>query len=169
MKREFPSAVSYNRFVELGKRVFFKLVFFLKLYAFGRCTGISFVDSTMIPVCHNLRRYANKLFADRGYIPPKLFESLFDDGIHLVHGIRTGMKNRLMSFYDRMMLGKRFIIETINDLLKNKAQLVDSGHRSIANFLVNPVAVLGAYCFFENKPEALWGYYVEESKQLTFC
>lgn len=35
---------------------------FLKLYAFGRCTDISFVDSTMILVCHNLRRYANKVF-----------------------------------------------------------------------------------------------------------
>jgi len=30
------------------------------LGAFGRCTGITFVDSTMI--CHNLRRYANKVF-----------------------------------------------------------------------------------------------------------
>ncbi|BAR48652.1 transposase [Tannerella forsythia] len=24
--------------------------------------GINFVDSTMIPVCHNLRSYANKVF-----------------------------------------------------------------------------------------------------------
>ena len=62
MKHDFPKAVSYNRFVELEQRVFFKPVFFLKLFAFGRCTGISFVDSTMIPVCHNPRRYANKVF-----------------------------------------------------------------------------------------------------------
>ena len=62
LRRDFPDAVSYNRFVELESRVFFKLTFFLKLYAFGRCSGISFVDSTMIPVCHNLRRYANKVF-----------------------------------------------------------------------------------------------------------
>ena len=54
--------VSYNRFVELESRVFFLLMFFLNLGAFGRCTGITFVDSTMIPVCHNLRRYANKVF-----------------------------------------------------------------------------------------------------------
>ena len=60
--QDFPDAVSYNRFVELESRVFFKLMFFLKLYAFGRCSGISFVDSTMIPVCHNLRCYANKVF-----------------------------------------------------------------------------------------------------------
>ena len=33
------------------------------LYAFGKCTGITFVDSTMIPVCHNVRRYFNKVFS----------------------------------------------------------------------------------------------------------
>ena len=63
LKRDFPDAVSYNRFVELESRVFFKMMFFLNLHSFGRCTGITFVDSTMIPVCHNLRRYANKVFA----------------------------------------------------------------------------------------------------------
>ena len=62
MKSYFPNAVSYNRFVELESRVFFPLMFFLDLLAFGRCTGTTFVDSTMIPICHNLRRYANKVF-----------------------------------------------------------------------------------------------------------
>ena len=58
IKSYFPKAVSYNRFVELESRVFFQIMFFLNIGAFGRCTGITFVDSTMIPVCHNLRRYA---------------------------------------------------------------------------------------------------------------
>ncbi len=53
---EFPAAVSYNRFVELMLRVFFKMMLFMKLYAFGKCTGITFVASTMIPVCYNVRR-----------------------------------------------------------------------------------------------------------------
>ena len=59
----FPDAVSYNRFVELMPRVFLPMMLFMKLYAFGRCTGITFVDSTMIPVCHNVRRYMNRVFA----------------------------------------------------------------------------------------------------------
>ena len=63
MRQDFPDAVSYNRFVELMPRVFFKMMLFMKLYAFGKCTGITFVDSTMIPVCHNVRRYYNKVFA----------------------------------------------------------------------------------------------------------
>lgn len=77
------------------------------------------------------------------------------------------MKNRLMSFYGRMTLRKRRIIETVNDLLKNKAQLVDSRHRSMTNILVSLSVALGAYCFFDNKPEALAGYVVEKEKQLT--
>lgn len=40
MRTFFPEAVSYNRFVELESRVFFPLMFFLNLRAFGRCTGI---------------------------------------------------------------------------------------------------------------------------------
>ena len=43
----------------------------------------------------------------------KLFDFLFEDGIQLVTGLRVNMKNKLMPFYDRMMLRKRYIIETI--------------------------------------------------------
>ena len=50
---------------------------------------------------------------------------------------------------------KRYIIECINELLKNKANLVHSRHRSIHNFIMNLCSALTAYCFYENKPEAL--------------
>lgn len=63
LRHEFPVAVSYNRFVEFVPRIFFKMMMFMKLYAFGKCTGITSVDSTVIPVCHNVRRYFNKVFA----------------------------------------------------------------------------------------------------------
>ena len=59
MKDSFPNALSYNRFVELESRVFFQMMFFLNLSAFGRCMGISFVDFTMVSVRHILRRYAH--------------------------------------------------------------------------------------------------------------
>ena len=131
-------------------------MFFLNLGAFGRCTGITFVDSTMIPVCHNLRRFSQKLF-----------DFLFEDGIQLVTGLRVNMKNKLMPFYDRMMLRKRYIIETINDMLKNTAQIVHSRHRSVNNFVMNLISALGAYCFFDNKPKALQGYCIENTKQLS--
>ena len=52
-------------------------------------------------------------------------------------------------------------------MLKNTAKLVHSRHCSINNFLMNLIAVLGTYCFFDNKPEALQGYTTEQSKQPT--
>lgn len=66
-----------------------------------------------------------------------------------------------MPFYDRMMLRKRYIIETINDMLKNTAQIVHSRHRSVNNFIMNLISALGAYSFFDNKPKALQGYCIE--------
>jgi hypothetical protein len=55
MKSYFPNAVSYNRFVELQPRVIVPFMLLLKLFGFGECTGITYVDSTPIKVCHNKR------------------------------------------------------------------------------------------------------------------
>ena len=57
--------------------------------------------------------------------------------------------------------------ETINNMLKNTAQIVHSGHRSVNNFVMNLISALGAYCFFDNKPKALQGYCIENTKQLS--
>ena len=46
MRQDFPDAVSYNRFVELMPRVFFKMMLFMKLYAFGKCTWKSHTNLT---------------------------------------------------------------------------------------------------------------------------
>ena len=92
---------------------------------------------------------------------------LSEDGIQLVTGLRVNMKNKLMPFYGRMMLRKRYIIETINDMLKNTAQIVHSRHRSVSNFIMNLISALGAYCFFDNKPKALQGYCIEDTKRLS--
>ncbi len=63
MTNEFPKLVSYNRFVELQQQVALPLVLFLKLCRMGDCTGISFVDSTTIKVCHIKREKQNKVFS----------------------------------------------------------------------------------------------------------
>ena len=52
-----------------------------------------------------------RLFADKGYSSPRLFEDLFEDGIHIVTGIKANMKNRLMPLWDKIMLRKRYVIE----------------------------------------------------------
>ncbi|RRC94502.1 IS982 family transposase, partial [Prevotella sp. OH937_COT-195] len=57
------------------------------------------------------------------------------------------------------------IMEGINELLKNKADLVHSRHRSIHNFIMNLCSAPAAYCFFDNKPNVL-PVYVENTRQL---
>ena len=64
MQAEFPQTVSYNRFVELMSSVLLPLTIYLKTCRSGKCSGISFVDSTPLKVCHNKRIGSNKVFAD---------------------------------------------------------------------------------------------------------
>jgi len=62
MKSEFPQTVSYNRFVELQKKVVVKLAIFLKTCCLGKCTGISYIDSTPLRSCHIKREKQHKVF-----------------------------------------------------------------------------------------------------------
>ena len=55
------------------------------------------------------------------------------------------MKNSLMNLYDKLLLRKRSIIETVNDELKNICQIEHTRHRSVDNFATNLVAGLIAY------------------------
>ena len=61
------------------------------------------------------------------------------------------MENKLIPLYDKILLRKRSVIETINNELKNVAQLVHSRHRSVFNFAMTVLAGIAAYCFFEKK------------------
>ena len=93
-----------------------------------------------------------KLVGDKGYIGKELFQRLFVDGIQLITKLKSNMKGALMSMSDRLLTRKRAIIETVNDELKNIAQVEHSRHRSFDNFMVNLLGALAAYSFFPKKP-----------------
>lgn len=189
---------------------------------FGNCTGIAFIDSAPLAVCHN-RRIARhrvfkdlaargkstmgtvrplgrgscpctwfygfklhlivddlgellavhltpgnvydrrplggmtenlfgKLFGDKGYLSQALFETLFERGLELITSLRKNMKGQLMLLSDKLLLRKRFIIETITDQLKNISQIEHTRHRSPANFAVNLLAGLIVYTHQPKKP-----------------
>ena len=65
MQKEFPGAVSYNRFVELMQQMAMPLQIFLEYFCAGKATGIAFIDSMPLVVCHNLRISSNKVFKGR--------------------------------------------------------------------------------------------------------
>ena len=93
-----------------------------------------------------------KLFGDKGYIDKNLFQRLFIDGIQLITKLKSNMKGTLMSVSDRLLLRKRAIIETVNDELKNIAQVEHSRHRCFDNFIVNLLGAIAVYCLFPKKP-----------------
>src|SRR5437763_856050 len=57
----FPRLTSYQRFVELMPRALVPLCGYLQART-GRCSGISFIDSTALKVCHNRRIHSHKVF-----------------------------------------------------------------------------------------------------------
>ena len=63
LRAEFPNLVSYERFVILMPSVLGPLSAYLKSL-YGRCHGISFIDSTALLVCDNHRIHNHKVFAE---------------------------------------------------------------------------------------------------------
>jgi Transposase DDE domain len=93
-----------------------------------------------------------QLFGDRGYISQALHDALLGQGLELLTKIRRNMKNRVMRLWDKLLLRKRSLIETVNDQLKNISQIEHTRHRSVTGFMVNLVAGLVAYSYRPKKP-----------------
>jgi Transposase DDE domain len=51
-----------------------------------------------------------------------LFETLYERQVQLVTKLKTNMRNRLVPIFDKIMLRKRAIIESVMDQLKNVLQ-----------------------------------------------
>ncbi len=207
-RQDFPELLSYTRFLGVMSSVMVPLCsYFTSLR--GKPTGIEFIDSTSIKVCHNIRIPRHKVFdgvarrgkgtmgwfygfklhiivnhlgeivaakltaanvddrvpvkelaegltgqlyGDKGYISQALTAKLASEGVNLITGVRKNMKAKAQSVWDKTMLSKRFIIETINDQLKNISQIEHSRHRSLHGFMLNMVCGLVAYCLKEDKP-----------------
>jgi hypothetical protein len=93
-----------------------------------------------------------QLFGDRGYICQALHDVLWTQGLALLTKVRRNMKNRLMRLWDKLLLRKRVLSETINDQLKNSSQIEHPRHRSVTGFMANLLAGLVAYTFQPKKP-----------------
>ena len=104
------------------------------------------------PVPQLTKQLFGQLFGDRGYISQALHDALCAQGLELLTKIRKNMQNRLMRLWDKLLLRKRALIETINDQVKNISQIEHTRHRSVTGFMVNLVAGLVAYSLQPKKP-----------------
>ena len=91
---EFPDLVSYNRFVELMPAALYPLCLFLRS-RLGQRTGISFIDSTPLPVCHNRRIERHKVFADLAARGKTSMGWFYGFKLHLI----VNDRGQLLTFY----------------------------------------------------------------------
>ena len=100
-----------------------------------------------------LQNLFGKVFADKGYISKPLMKELRTEyNVILMAKPRRNMKNHLMLWQDKLLARKRSLVETVIEQLKNISQIEHSRHRSPANFCVNLLCGLIAYCHQPKKP-----------------
>ena len=210
-QKEFPTLPSYNRFIEIMKRVICYLILFAQLRS-GKRTGIYYIDSTCLPVCHIKRSRRHKtfdkiakygrtsvgwffglklhlvindrgeliafkmtsgkqndaksgesimenlkglMFGDKGYIGKNLFSRLLDNGLKLITRGRKNMKERIYSPFEKQLLDKRGIIETVINHFKHHYQIWHTRHRSALNAMTHLMAGIAAYAIEPLKISAI--------------
>lgn len=105
-----------------------------------------------IPVPKLTERLYGLLFGDKGYIKQELFEYLHSRGLKLVTGIKSKMQNKLVTLFEKTLLRKRSIIESVFSILKTHFELEHTRHRSVWNAFVHLLSTLIAYCMKPSKP-----------------
>ena len=94
LRAEFPALRSYTRFVELVPTLLVPLVAYLYTQ-FGPCTGITFIDSTKLVVCHNARIRPHRVFAGRAARGKTSTGWFYGFKLHLV----VNDRGELLAFY----------------------------------------------------------------------
>jgi transposase len=92
----FPGLVSYQRFVEWIPSTLVAMCAYLRS-CFGKCSGISFMDSTCIKVCHNRRIGQHKVFEGLAARGKTSVDWFFGFKLHLVVNDRGELLNIILT------------------------------------------------------------------------
>jgi hypothetical protein len=92
----FPGLVSYQRFIEWVPSTLVPLCAYLRS-CFGKCSGISFMDSTALKVCHNRRIKQHKVFEDLAARGKTSVAWFFGFKLHLVVNDRGELLNMMLT------------------------------------------------------------------------
>lgn len=79
----FPKLPSYQRFIEWIPSTLIPLCVYLQR-CFGQCTGMSFLDSTKVQVCHNRRIASHRVFQNLASRGKTSVDWFFGFKLHLV-------------------------------------------------------------------------------------
>ena len=92
----FPDLVSYQRFIEWIPGTLVPMCAYLRS-CFGSCSGISFMDSTSLRVCHNRRIERNKVFENIAARGRTSVDWFFGFKLHLVVNDRGELLNIMLT------------------------------------------------------------------------
>jgi hypothetical protein len=151
-RHEFPNLVCYERFVALQAYLLVPLCLYLNSRK-GRVTGISFIDSTSLIVCHNRRIHSNRVFKDlakRGknsmgwFFGFKLHIIINDKGELLAFKLtpanrddRTPVPEMTREIWGKLFGDKGYISQPLFDLLfKQGLQLITKIKKNMKNKLM---------------------------------
>lgn len=95
-RKAFPGLVSYQRFVEWMPSTLIPLCAYLR-HCFGNCTGVSFIDSTSIKVCHNRRISSHKVFKSLATRGKTSVDWFFGFKLHLVVNEQGELLNAILT------------------------------------------------------------------------
>jgi len=110
--KDFPTLPSYSRFVTLQKSSFIPLFAYLHQCK-GKVTGISFIDSTILKVCHIKRCYSNRVFKNMATKGKSTTGWFFGFKLHLI----VNDRGEILSF--QITPGNISDIKPVKSLSKN--------------------------------------------------
>lgn len=93
-----------------------------------------------------------QLYADKGYIAQWLTQLLDNQGVEFITTFKKNMKSVHRTAFEKAILRRRSLIETVFDQLKNLCQIEHTRHRSMMNFIVNLISGIVAYSLAPVKP-----------------
>ncbi len=152
LKFYFPGLLSYQRFVALLKSILIPLCYLLQLFK-GEKTGIYFVDSTILRVCHVKRAKRNKIFKDLAKKAKSTMGWYFGFKLHLVINDkgelmackltagnvddRTPVPSLVQGLMSKIVGDKGYISQALFDQLrKQELQLITRIRKNMKNRLV---------------------------------
>lgn len=158
LKSCFPGLVTYNRFVEVMPRTIFPLFCFLQT-KLGSCTGKSYIDSTILSVCHIRRASSHKTFkaiATKGktstgwFFGFKLHLVINDQGEILAFQLTSGNVHDLtpvetlaQKLFGALFGDKGYLSSTLFKKLYEKGvKLITTIRKNMKNKLIDPLEKL---------------------------
>jgi len=142
LSNDFPHLLSYSRFVELMPSVVVPLAAYLKKH-YGNCSGISYIDSTKLPVCHNKRINRHRVFKGLAAIGKSTMGWFYGFKLHLIVNERgellsvkltegnvddrKPLPDMCQSIMGKLFGDKGYISQSLHDeLLENNLELITS-------------------------------------------